>query len=176
MLRFSGRGPTVTRKTALVPDLNGITRTKRSAACAGFTLVELTIVVLIIGILFAIAIPRIRAQTDAATDNGLRQTLRVVRDAIDVYRAKNDGRWPGSSDGEGATFKSDVAPYIRSHFPVGPVGPPTGDDRVRMRSNGLPLNGTPNPPQAWTYDYTTGEFIYSYNGMSNDGTTKYDEF
>ena len=137
---------------------------------------EVVVVVLILAVLAAVAVPAVLHKSDEAIDNGLRQTLAVIRDAVALYAANNSGAWPGSSNGTQATFKSNVDPYLRGPFPVGPVGPAKGDNRVRMRSNGVPLSGPSNPGRAWRYDYTTGELIYNYNGVSHDGVTKYDEF
>ncbi len=142
----------------------------------GLTLVELVVVVLILGILSAVAAPKLPSTSGEATDNGLRQTLSVVRDAIELYSADNGGALPGASDGKPPTFKSDLDPYVRGRFPVGPVGPAKGDRRVRMINAGVPLTGVAAPIRAWKYDYTTGEFLFNYNGVSSDGVTRYEEF
>ena len=69
----------------------------------GFTLVELVVVVMILGILAAVAAPKLLGTSGTATDNGLRQTLSVVRDAIERYAAENGGDFPGTDE---ATFKT----------------------------------------------------------------------
>jgi len=140
---------------------------------SGFTLVELVVVVLILGIIAAVAAPRMFDTVSIAKDNGLRQTLSVVRDAIELYRAQN-GALPGA-DGSETTFKSDLMPYLRGSFPAGPVGPAEGDSRVFMSNSGV-MNGSPTPTKAWKYQYPTGEFIFNYNGMSTDGVTNYADF
>jgi general secretion pathway protein G len=57
----------------------------RSRAAAGFTLVELMVVMLIIAILAGIAIPAYVASIRAAREAVLREDLHVLRDAIDSY-------------------------------------------------------------------------------------------
>jgi general secretion pathway protein G len=52
---------------------------------AGFTLVELMIVMLIIGVLAAVAIPSFVASIRNAKEAALREDLHVMRDAIDSY-------------------------------------------------------------------------------------------
>jgi general secretion pathway protein G len=52
---------------------------------AGFTLIELMIVMMIIGILAVIAIPRFKSSIQAAREAVLREDLHTLRDGIDSY-------------------------------------------------------------------------------------------
>ncbi len=52
---------------------------------AGFTLMELMIVMMIIGILTTLAIPSFKAAIKAAQEAVLKEDLRVMRSAIDSY-------------------------------------------------------------------------------------------
>ena len=51
----------------------------------GFTLVELMVVMLIIGILLLMAVPRFAASIKTAREAVLKEDLHVMRDAIDSY-------------------------------------------------------------------------------------------
>lgn len=152
-----------------------ILRRTRSTIRSGFTLVELVVVVLVLGILASVATPKLFDSAGDARDSGLRQTLKVVRDANELYRASNDGAFPGAGGGS-AVFKTDLGPYIMARFPAAPVGPKDGARDVKVETAGTPLTGNSTPAKAWRYDKTTGEFILNFDGVSDDGVTPYDEF
>lgn len=59
----------------------------------GFTLIELLVVMAIIATLLSIAAPRYFDHIDRAREASLRQSLAVMRDALDKYKA-DTGRFP----------------------------------------------------------------------------------
>ena len=64
---------------------------------SGFTLVELLVVMLIIGILAAIAIPSFFNQRDKANDAQAKAAVRTAQTAMETYATDNDGSYAGAS-------------------------------------------------------------------------------
>lgn len=140
----------------------------------GFSLVELVVVIMILGILAAVAAPKLLQTSGTATDNGLKQSLSVVRNAVELYAAEHGGALPRSDSV--ANFKADLAPYLRK-FPEVPVGPTAGDAAQSVDVKfGTGTTGEPSPTKGWYFNTSTGQFFVNYNGTANDGATSYDSF
>jgi prepilin-type N-terminal cleavage/methylation domain-containing protein len=123
----------------------------------GFTLVELVVVVMILGILAAVAAPKLLGTSAAASDNGIKQSLAVVRDAIERYAAEHGGSLPpGASAGD---FEAAIADYLRGEFPTCPVG----------ETNAVALGAgvTAGNPGGWKYDVATGHFFVNSAVVTN---------
>jgi prepilin-type N-terminal cleavage/methylation domain-containing protein len=82
----------------------------------GFTLVELLIVVLILGALAAIAIPRIIGGATNAKINACKTNVNLINSQIELYFANNDA-WPSAL--------TDVTEDT-DYFPDGPPECPFG--------------------------------------------------
>jgi type IV pilus assembly protein PilA len=68
----------------------------------GFTLVELLVVMLILGLLAAIAIPSFFNQRDKARDADAKAQVRTAQTAMETYATDNNGEYTGAtSDADG---------------------------------------------------------------------------
>ena len=79
----------------------------------GFTLVELMVVMAIIALLLALALPRYFKHLESSRETLLKQDLAVMRDAIDKYHGDRD-HYPDSLD------ELVSARYLRA-LPVDPI-------------------------------------------------------
>ena len=125
-------------------------RTQKLKDQSGFTLIEMLVVVIILGILAMIIVPQITVSTEDARLNSLQTNLNTVRSAIEVYAAQHGNNYPGAkkTDGSGTdTVLADLPTALldqltlytdaqgqtsttldRTNFPFGPylkTGMPT---------------------------------------------------
>ena len=71
----------------------------------GFTLVELLIVIIIIAVLAAVAIPKFASSSQRSKEGSLKSNLKIVRNAVEMFRA-DTGLTPATL----ADLKATTAP------------------------------------------------------------------
>jgi type IV pilus assembly protein PilA len=69
----------------------------RTLSERGFSLIELLIVIVIIGILAGIGIPLLINQKDKANDSGAKVMARSAETAMEAYATQNNGSYAGAS-------------------------------------------------------------------------------
>jgi prepilin-type N-terminal cleavage/methylation domain-containing protein len=132
----------------------------------GFNLIELIIVVVLIGIIAAVAIPRLSRGSAASGDSQLAGNLAVLRSAIDLYATEHGGTYPAVdkfdgqmtqyTDAQGNVSPAKTStvifgPYLRK-TPILPIGANKGSASVVDGATGSP-GATAG---AWFYNATTG--------------------
>jgi prepilin-type N-terminal cleavage/methylation domain-containing protein len=160
---------------------------------AGFSLVELVIVIVIIGIIAAIAVPRIGRGAKGATESAVRANLATLRNAIDLYAAEHNGKFPASDVGDddvvfidqmtkrtdlaggvGTTAAHKFGPYLRVGLPPLPVGPNAGPSGITVGAVAPTVDETATTI-GWVYDNTTGELIANTDDTDEAGV-QYDAY
>jgi type II secretory pathway pseudopilin PulG len=144
-------------------------------------------VMMMIGMLASMAIPRIATAAPAAGTAVLSGDLAVVRKAINIYMAEHGNRLPGPTEArfiEQMTQYSDAAgstsptpspafpfgPYL-VRIPAAPVGQNTGDAGVHIDAVNSPPLAKPSTGKGWVYNPATGEFFANTSNGPQVGVT-----
>lgn len=145
---------------------------------SGFTLVELLIVVIILGILAAVVIPQFSSASLEARESALMTDLHALRNAIDLYHVQHNDTYPGTISGttNWANFVThmttqtdkdgdpgtDYGPYLRTGVPRNPF------NNLSTGTIGA-IPGTADNATGWYYDDSTGEIRANTSGTGPSG-------
>src|ERR1043165_1264222 len=100
------RGPSIQRRFHRPPRSSSVALPRRA-----FTLIEILIVVVILGILATIVIPQFSNASQNARENTLKDELRYLRTQIVVYKAQHHDVAPGYPNGD-ATATATSADFV----------------------------------------------------------------
>jgi len=139
----------------------------------GFTLVEILIVVIILGILAAIVIPQFTSASTNAKQSSLVSDLQVIRSQLELYKTQHMDNYPAAAsmvtlltsrtDANG-TVGTDpnlapYGPYLQS-FPVNPV------NTKNTVGNGSSAPAADNA-YGWWWNTSTNKFSPDDNGAGD---------
>jgi general secretion pathway protein G len=149
-------------------------RTKR-----GFTLVEILIVVVILGILAAIVIPQFTEASSEAKVSSLISNLQTVRSQLQLYKIQHNDNYPaagmsglllGKTNSSGTLNAADAkyGPYLQE-FPSNPfIDDPT---KAKAVTEGTSTTVPADNSTGWYYDTTagSGDFRANDSGTTSNG-------
>ena len=130
----------------------------------GFTLIELMIVVAIIGILAAVAMPRFADLVRKSNEGACKGSLGAMRSALSIYYADNEGRWSDSLAGMVAILDDNGSIKYMASVPVRKVGDGGTGDALATETS------TIGGAFGWFYSSSTGDLmVNSATGTDTKG-------
>ena len=143
-----------------------------------FTLVEILIVVIILGILAAIVIPQFTQASEDARVSALKSDLQMVRSQLELYKVQHLDIYPDEAasadwvdqlveqtdlDGNSGT---DFGPYMQK-FPTNPFVPSTVTAMVVFGTGTATAAG--DDASHWFFNTSNGKFSPNDDRSSSDG-------
>lgn len=168
----------------------------RSLKAKGFTLVEILIVVVILGILAAIVIPQFTSASEAAKAASIQTQLQTVRSQIELFQIQHNGDFPlltadADTGWDVLTEETDVAgdldpdADVTSYGPYLQKPPVNGFQDSAVLTVSSATDGSLNAgadDTGWTYNSETGEIKAIVptdkaveTGLMEDGDTENDD-
>ena len=145
----------------------------------GFTLVEILIVVVILGILAAIVIPQFSQASSEARESSLKSDLQAIRSQIELYRIQHNDLLPTNAAELtlALTTKTDIYgdPWVTGVVGYGrymkdiPVNPFSQANTVGDASDGV---GT---AVDWVYTVTGTGVSATYDFIADDGLSSVED-
>lgn len=161
----------------------------------GFTLVELLIVIVIIGILFSIIMARVPEALIRAREGKTKDYLANLRVAINNYYSTNQGFYPPDLDDKPNTINGHVLPpFIPGYMLRIPkatlrpyLGPNKHGQEISSNSNKVTVINTGTRMMTaedieesniggWIYSSTTGEIRVNCNKLDSKGKIYYSDY
>lgn len=113
----------------------------------------MVIVILILGIIAAVAAPRMFDTASTAEHNTTRQQLAVLRNAIEMYRARS-GQYPQVDE-----LPLAMESMLNGPFPAPSIGSARGEGDVYYDNDSdttVPVVPAPNDTAGWAYKPVNG--------------------
>ena len=143
-----------------------------------FTIVEIMIVVSIIGILAALAVPLVGDYVTSAKESAAKADLRSFRNFIEVYAAQHNGAPPGYLDNKAETTPDmgQLLWQIRTtrlltDFPKNPFN---GKKLIKVIVNDEDMPAGADGTNGWIYKPSTRQFHLDWPGKDSKGVRYYD--
>jgi len=136
-----------------------------------FTLVELLIVVIILGILAAVVIPQFSDASQDARYSSLQTNLATMRGQIELYRLQHNGQLPTVANFvTQMTTKTDANGNAGAGAKYGPYMQAIPQNPFTATNDVSAAAGAAGANKAWLFNATTGDFRANDGGTAPDGT------
>lgn len=146
-------------------------------------MLELVIVIAILGIVAAIAVPRLSRGSEGAAEAALKRDLSILRNALELYRAEHNGQIPTAlnvvaalgtySNETGTTF----SPTPTTECYLGPyVGAPPPPLPVGRRKGYMGFADSDMPGVGWIYDPDAGDFHANCDDEVDAAGVRYNQY
>ena len=145
-----------------------------------FTLIEIVIAVIVLGLIAAIVVPRLTSASRDSKEESLLSQLQTLRSQIDLYKQQHKGKLPDllanwnplttktDSDGNPSQAPDAFGPYIES-APTNPT------NTLNTVTNGDSLLAAATEECGFIYDYNDGTGTGRIWGTGIDKRTKFAE-
>lgn len=161
-----------------------------------FTIYELLVVILLLGILAAVVLPSFKGHTATGRKASAKESLSTMRTQIEIYKMQHNGIRPGYANGfpvstatlrlqfvgttklTGAASSSKIptttypyGPYVREL----PENPFNGLTNIAYVAEGTAFSdAVDGTSSGWLYKKETGEFKINWTGTDQQGVNFYD--
>jgi general secretion pathway protein G len=146
-------------------------RNVRRASRKGFTLIEILIVVIILGILAAIVIPQFSSASTQARTSALQSTVQTLRSQIALYKLQHGDTLPNIVGANAWTPLTATSTYSGTTYgPYLPAVPTNPMSNGFVVINGTSAGGVSTGAD-YVYDYASGTGSGNIWGTTTNGGT-----